>query len=187
MSKLDLNLSRALSNPLRVKIVRALEEGKASPQQLAQRLGVDFTRISYHLTILDEARCIRVAEAKRRRGVVEHFYELTPVAASGHVTRRHVPAGVRSHASAPILQEIMDRGVAALEAGMLDRDEGSRLSCTPVVLDERGWTQVMAIVDEALEQVSAVNEAAADRLTGVEAGGIAGTVALAGFELPKRR
>jgi DNA-binding transcriptional ArsR family regulator len=185
MSKLDLNLSRALSNPLRVRIVCALEEGKAAPRDLASDLGEDLVRISYHLAILVRARCIRVAVTRRHRGAVEQIYELTPVAASGHVTRRHVPAGIRGHASAPILQELMDRGVAALEAGTLDRDEKSRLSCMPLELDAQGWKQVMEIMDETLERVSAVHEASAHRLRGIERAAIAGTIGVASFELPE--
>lgn len=59
------------------------------------------------------------------------------------------------------------------------------LSWLPVVLDERGWDQVGAIIDEALDRISEANEASAKRIAAVKGrSSISATVALASFIVP---
>jgi len=59
------------------------------------------------------------------------------------------------------------------------------LSWLPVVLDERGWDQVGAIIDDALDRISEANEASAKRIAAVKGrSSISATVALASFIVP---
>lgn len=176
---------RALSNPLRMKLVRALESGQASPRQLAQRLEEDLPRITYHMSILAKAHCVRVAETERRRGVVESFYELTPLATLDQA-QPHADAGDGESVPTPFLREFMGRGITALETGTPGPREGSRLSCIPVNLDERGWGQVKEAMDEAEDRIAAACRDSAERLSKDEEEGVAGTIAIASVKMPKR-
>jgi DNA-binding transcriptional ArsR family regulator len=171
-----------------MKIVCALEGDRASARELAGRLDENLPRISYHLAILARAHCVRIAETKRQRGIVERLYELTPIASCDTATRRQVPVEDPSPDSGAILREIMDRGVAALRTGeKRGPSENGHLSCMPVVLDQRGWRQVREIMKEARERVAVVKATTASRLAGAGEKGTSGTVALASFELPRGR
>lgn len=50
---------RALSDPTRRAILRALRDGSANAGQLAQRLGIAPSLLSFHLKVLREADLIR--------------------------------------------------------------------------------------------------------------------------------
>src|SRR5215211_3459933 len=71
---IDHRLARALSHPLRLKLLAALNEGVASPNQLANRLGEPLANVSYHVRILLDLDCIELVETAQRRGAIEHFY-----------------------------------------------------------------------------------------------------------------
>jgi len=128
--------------------------------------------------------CIRLVRTEPRRGATEHFYTSTPRAALGHPERRQVPRAFRGRVSADILQMLMDRGVAALEAGTLDGHDGSQLSCLPMSVDQRGREKIDAIVSEALKRVLKAERESARRLVKTGDQGITMTFAVAGFESP---
>lgn len=88
-------------------------------------------------------------------------------------TRRH-----RGHAEQ--FYELTPRA----SLGHPTRQRRPQLSCLPVLLDERGWEQVGAIIDDALERISAANEESAERLAAEKGRGIAATMMLASFFVP---
>jgi DNA-binding transcriptional ArsR family regulator len=70
----DQRLARALSHPLRVRILEILSERVASPNDLATELGVDLGHIAYHTRTLDRCGCLELVDTAQRRGATEHFY-----------------------------------------------------------------------------------------------------------------
>jgi DNA-binding transcriptional ArsR family regulator len=69
------NLLAALNHPLRRRILRALDgEEAASPAELAKRLAVPLTTVSYHVRILAHYGALKLVRTKPVRGAVEHFY-----------------------------------------------------------------------------------------------------------------
>lgn len=75
---IDERLVRALSHPLRVKILEILSERVASPNDLAEELGVDLTHVAYHTRTLDRCGCLELVDTAKRRGATEHFYKAAP-------------------------------------------------------------------------------------------------------------
>jgi DNA-binding transcriptional ArsR family regulator len=67
-------LVRALSHPLRVRILEVLSERVASPNELSAELGVDLSTVAYHTRTLDRCGCLELVDTARRRGATEHFY-----------------------------------------------------------------------------------------------------------------
>lgn len=76
--RLDQELVKALSHPLRVEILETLRDRIASPTELSremdQRLGV----ISYHARTLVKCGCLELVHAERRQGTIESFFGITP-------------------------------------------------------------------------------------------------------------
>lgn len=74
---IDQRLAKALSHEMRAQVLALIAEGKASPKQIAERLGEDIRSVAYHVRVLQRLGCIELVETKQRRGATEHFYKVT--------------------------------------------------------------------------------------------------------------
>jgi DNA-binding transcriptional ArsR family regulator len=74
-------LTNVLCHPRRAQILESLEEGAATPAQLAERVDQGIGQVAYHVAILTEAGCVRaVGGAEKKRKTVERAYEALPPA-----------------------------------------------------------------------------------------------------------
>ena len=64
----------AIGDPTRWRILGRLLDGPASIQELSRALGAAKGTIGHHVRVLERAGLIRLAESKRKRGVVEKRY-----------------------------------------------------------------------------------------------------------------
>ena len=53
---------RAVNNPLRRRILRAIKEGCGTMESLVARLGVDAKTLDWHMRILEDGYCVERAE-----------------------------------------------------------------------------------------------------------------------------
>jgi DNA-binding transcriptional ArsR family regulator len=68
-------LVNALNHRLRRQILRAMpDSNKASPRELAERLGEPLGNLSYHVRVLADCGALVLVEEKRVRGTTQHFY-----------------------------------------------------------------------------------------------------------------
>ena len=72
--ELDESLLRAISHPLRHRLLGMLDGRVASPNQLARELGLPLGRVSYHIRLLSDLGAIELVRTEPRRGALEHFY-----------------------------------------------------------------------------------------------------------------
>lgn len=70
----DQGIITALGHPLRARVLTALDEGEASPKELAVRFGEKLGNVSYHVRILARLGLIELVRETPRRGAVEHHY-----------------------------------------------------------------------------------------------------------------
>lgn len=75
---IDQQLVRALSHPLRVRILEILSERVASPSEVADELGVEVSHVAYHTRTLDGCGCLELVGTAQRRGATEHYYRAAP-------------------------------------------------------------------------------------------------------------
>ena len=76
--QLDERLAKALSHPLRQRILQRLNEGGIrSPNELSRELGDPLGNVSYHVRILRELDCVELVRTEQRRGALEHYYRAT--------------------------------------------------------------------------------------------------------------
>ena len=71
---------------------------------------------------------------------------------------------------------------AALVAGTIDARSDSHVSRTPLVLDEKGWSELNALLGETLERAIEIQEESASRLGKDE--GIETKLSILHFESP---
>ena len=181
---MDEALGKAFAHPLRVEIFKRLGEHPGSARLLSEELGHPLSNVAYHFRRLDDLGLIRLVNKVKRRGATEKIYKATQIAPVDSFARKLVPASVRGHVSAPILQAMFDSGTTALKAGTLDARDDSHLVCMPVVLDLDGWKEVSTIMDGALARIAKARVQSAKRLGRTQGQDIRATIIVASFESP---
>lgn len=180
---IDQRLVRSLAHPLRIQILELLTDHVASPNAIANELEAGLSDVAYHTRALDRYGALELVDTAQRRGATEHFYKATPGAFVGGPPWRKVPKSVRGGISAATLQTFLDKAIAALEAGTLDGRDDTVFRWMPLFLDEEGWKEVVAIMEEATKLMLAAHVRGQDRLreSGGE-GGVSTVVGQAAFE-----
>jgi DNA-binding transcriptional ArsR family regulator len=71
----DADVLKALNHPVRRQVMSMLDDGIASPKELAARLGLSIPSVSYHVGILRDLGLIKVVRETPRRGAIERHYK----------------------------------------------------------------------------------------------------------------
>ena len=179
-------LAKALAHPLRVRILTSLHKGISSPNQLSQELGEPLGNVSYHVKTLLEYECVELVKTEPRRGAVEHFYRATERAFFSASDWEKIPASARKGISGSILEMVGQDATAGLMAGSIDARSDSHVSRTPLVLDEKGWTDVTTLLAETLDKAISIQEEAATRLSDEKSDPIDTKLAILHFETPAK-
>ena len=74
----DQELVRALSHPVRIEILQALQDRIASPAELSQEIDQRLGVVSYHASTLVRCGCLELVHSRGRRGAIENFFAVTP-------------------------------------------------------------------------------------------------------------
>lgn len=180
--EIDQQLVRALSHPLRVEILRQLEEGPSGPKRLADRMGEKLGNVSYHMKELLKCDCVELVETHPRRGALEHIYGLKPNGVMGSRTWKAVPPALRSRYAGTALANFTARAVEALDAGTAETREGSGVTWLPLNVDEQGWNELRDVLGNVEKRFRGVADKSAGRL-GRPMDGIPVIVAVAAFEV----
>jgi DNA-binding transcriptional ArsR family regulator len=154
---------KAMSHPLRVRILAMLDERKASPNQLAGWLGASLGTVAYHVRTLEQLGLIELVDETRVRGAVEHHYRARArpnVTADGWA---QAPPIAKQAAVGSSLDVIAEYARASAASGGFDRAD-AQLRRTLLKLDARGFTQLSKAVDKLLEQAEKIEASAAERI-----------------------
>jgi DNA-binding transcriptional ArsR family regulator len=177
-------LAKALAHPLRVRILTSLHKGVSSPNQLAQELDEPLGNVSYHVKTLLEFDCVELVKTEPRRGAVEHFYRATERAFFSDSDWEKIPASARRGITGSVLESIGQDATESLMAGTIDARNDSHLSRTPLVLDEKGWTELNSILENALNRAVEIQGEAASRLAEEKTDPIETKLSILHFESP---
>jgi hypothetical protein len=179
----DPHLRRLFAQAVRAEILERIGKQPCSARELADATGEPLSKMTYHVTVLHEAGCIRPIAPRTDEDPGERVYEIASLATEP--PRLPLSAAVRDQAISAILRHIVEQGRAALEAGTLGTD-ATRLSCVSIRLDEQGQREAQAILDDAASRLAATRAATAKRLSEAGDKGVRTTIALAAFEAPPK-
>jgi DNA-binding transcriptional ArsR family regulator len=154
---------KAMSHPLRVRILALLDERTASPVELAGWLGATLGTVSYHVRTLQRMGLIELVRQTRVRGAVEHHYRSTTRPRVSDEAWAAAPPIAKQAAVSASLQTIDAYARAASAAGGFDHGS-AHLTRTPLRLDARGVTELSRACLRLLAQVDRIEEAAHERL-----------------------
>lgn len=179
---IDQNLVSAVSHPMRVRILEALQGRTASPTELAREFRESLGVVAYHASALLDLGAIEQIRTKPKRGTIEHFYSAVPRSFIGHQDWRKVPLSVRGGVTGEAIRTFVAKVAAAIDANTIDTRDDTTLNWMPMTVDGEGWRRTAEILDRALQELQVVAIESRERLG--EDDGIPIVTALAAFEAP---
>ncbi len=155
-------LIKAISHPLRHRILISLNERAASPSTLAKELGEPLGNVSYHVKYLHSHDAIELVDTRVARGAIEHIYRAIsrPFFDDEHWSR--LPVSLRRALFDDGMQKAWEHMVAAAEADGFD-DPRSHSSWTQLDLDGEGYDAVVELLAETLDRVLEIQAECAGR------------------------
>jgi DNA-binding transcriptional ArsR family regulator len=154
---------KALSHPLRVRILAILEERTASPVQLAEQLGASLGVVSYHVRTLERLGLIKLVRTNPVRGAVEHHYRANPrPTISDEGWAAAAPVAKQAFLSS-FLQQVSAYTNAAAASGGFDRADAN-FTRTVARLDAKGWSQLAKACEQLLGKIDSIEADAKKRI-----------------------
>jgi DNA-binding transcriptional ArsR family regulator len=159
----DPRIIKALTHPLRIQILAALDERTASPSELADELDAPLGNVSYHVRQLAGLGLIKLVKRTPRRGAIEHHYkavgrpQITDDAWAG------TPTTVKDAVVGAALGDLGNAVTAAAAAGGFSRPD-AHLTRTQVTVDEKGWKDLDKELNAALTRMQKIADDSAKRL-----------------------
>jgi DNA-binding transcriptional ArsR family regulator len=154
---------KAMSHPLRVRILALLDERTASPVEPAGWLGATLGTTAYHVRTLERIGLIELVRETRVRGAVEHHYRAKPRPTVSDDAWAAAPPIAKQAAVSASLQTIDAYARAASAAGGFDHGN-AHLTRTPLRLDARGWSELSRACIRLLSQIDRIEAAANERI-----------------------
>ena len=162
-SAVDSRLAKALAHPLRVQLLAALNEGVASPNELAKKLDEPLTNVSYHVRMLHDLGTIELVETEPRRGALEHYYRAIVRPFFADREWKRLPRNARGSISDAVLQLIWDDTAEAIKSGIFDERENRHLSRTVLAVDDEGWDELNELLVELVDRAMQIQADSAAR------------------------
>lgn len=159
----DNRVVKAIAHPLRHRILAILNERVASPKELADELGENLGKVSYHVKTLDHLGALELVSTAQRRGATEHYYRALMRPFFNDATWAELPVSTRRSVIESNLRHIFGDVRAAIEGDGFD-DTETHVSRTPVVLDAKGYEQMTDLLAKTLDRVLEIQEKAAGRM-----------------------
>ena len=146
----DPRIAKALSHPMRARILAILNERTASPNEIAEMIDERLPNVSYHVRALLDLGCIELVDTAQRRGAIEHYYRALVRPFFSDRDWKRLPKSGRQSISDSALQIIWEDVSDAIKAGTFEARSDRHLSHSPMTLDSEGWRQLAKLLAEAL-------------------------------------
>ena len=159
----DPRLVKALAHPLRIRILRVLEERTASPSEIADEIDAPLGNVSYHVRFLARMGLIELAGTEPRRGAVEHYYRAVGRVQVSDQAWAEVPQLVRDAVLASTLDQVGRSVGAAAAAGGFDHDD-AHADRIEVTLDADGLADLSAAVSELQRKAVHIERESSQRI-----------------------
>ena len=153
---------KAMSHPLRVRILAMLGERTASPSQLSQWLGATLGTTAYHVRSLHQLGLIELADETRVRGAIEHHYRAGKRPMVSEEAWSQAPPIAKQAAVGSTLQVVDEYARKSAAEGGFDRSE-AHLSRTAIKVDAKGWEQLNKACLKFVEQIEKIESGVKER------------------------
>lgn len=150
----DVRVIKALGHPLRQRILQELNQGVASPSEIAAQLDEPLSNVSYHVKILAKCEAIELVRTAPVRGALEHFYRATMRARLDEKEWAALPDSIKQDLTGQTLSQIWEHVSRAAGDGGFN-DPKSAVVWIDLELDDEAYSrladEVVRLVDLAAE------------------------------------
>jgi len=161
----DQRLLMALQHPLRAEALSILNVRVASPAEIARELGLDVSKVAYHVSQLLAYECVEMVETRRVRGATEHFYRGIGQKYLDESFWEKLRPNVRNAISMTGLRVIFGAIRDSVRAGIFDRQKDRHLAVVTYELDGQAWQEIADLYNESLDRTMEIAAEAAERLS----------------------
>ncbi|WP_205696727.1 transcriptional regulator [Conexibacter sp. SYSU D00693] len=158
----DPRIHKALSHPIRVEILRALDDGLASAVEVSRATGHPLGQVSYHFNQLAQLGLIELRKTTPRRGALERHYGLIETAPTAAADWRKLTKTARRNEANTVLGEVADQIAGALKDGGFDSSD-SHARLEDLKLDARGRRDAAKEVTALVKRLRAIEKESAKR------------------------
>jgi hypothetical protein len=154
----------ALSHPIRVGALRIFNEREASVSQVARELRENAKKVGNHIRALLDHGCIEWTRTDQKRGADEHFYRVSTRRREVSPTEwERMGLKGRSRISANEFLAATAEGLAAIRSGKMDMRLDRHLGFRATDLDEQGWNELAALLEETAHRADQIEHSARSR------------------------
>lgn len=163
----DVKLLKALGHPLRQRILQVLNEGVASPNEVAKQLDEPLSNVSYHVKILEKCEAIELVRTAPVRGALEHFYKANARAKLEEKDWVRLPPSVRDSLFDQTIRQIWEHVGEAMSSGGFENPK-SAAAWVELTLDDEAYAELSQAVADFFDRAAALEAAASGRLEGLD-------------------
>jgi DNA-binding transcriptional ArsR family regulator len=179
---LDARMVKAISHPLRQRILVECSERAASPSDLADEWAESRSGVAYHFRVLSDLGVIELVNEERVRGSVKHYYRTVLRPFFDDNQWAQLPSELQRNAFEEVIRRIAHDVTRAARGNAFD-DAQTHVSRTVLALDAEGFVEVTQLLADVLRRVLEIDAESDERRT--QRGGadppIATTLALLHF------
>jgi DNA-binding transcriptional ArsR family regulator len=180
----DPRIAKALSHPMRARILAILNDRTASPNEIAEMIDERLPNVSYHVRVLLDLGCIELVDTAQRRGAIEHYYKALVRPFFSDRDWKRLPKSGRQSISDSALQIIWEDVSDAINAGTFEERTDRHLSHSPMTLDSEGWRELAKVLERAIAEAEKIQSRSAARLKKSDEAGIPTRLVAMQFESP---
>ena len=181
---MDPRIAKALSHPMRARILVILNERVASPNEIAEMIGERLPNVSYHVRALQDLGCIELVDTAQRRGAIEHYYRAVVRPFFTDRDWKRLPRSGRQAISDAALQVIWSDVSEAIDGGTFESRPDRHLIHRPLTLDDEGWEELSKLIAATFAEVDRIESKSAARLKKSEDGAVTARLVMMQFESP---
>jgi DNA-binding transcriptional ArsR family regulator len=160
----DPRLAKALSHPMRARILTILNERVASPNEISEMIDERLPNVSYHVRALLDLGCIELVSTAQRRGAIEHYYRAIVRPFFSDRDWKKLPRSGRQAISDVGLQMIWEDVSDAITQGTFETRADRHLSRSALQLDETGWKELSQLLAGVLDEAESIEARSAERI-----------------------
>jgi DNA-binding transcriptional ArsR family regulator len=160
----DPRLAKALSHPMRARILTILNERVASPNEISEMIDERLPNVSYHVRALLDLGCIELVDTAQRRGAIEHYYRAIVRPFFTDRDWKRLPRSGRQAISDVALQMIWEDVSEAIRGGTFETRPDRHLSRSALELDETGWKELSELLAGVLDEAEKIEVRSAQRI-----------------------
>lgn len=161
---LEERLAKAMSHPLRAKLLAMLNTNPASSSELDKQLeDVPLSNISYHVKELLGWELIEPVRKEQVRGAMKTVYRGTTKMQLDDDAWKKMSGEAKDGISIEAVQEVLERASCAIEGGTFDKREDRHVITAIPDLDERGWKEVARAIASTYDEINDIAAEVANR------------------------